>query len=154
MQSTGMGEQMLAGDDKNMKAVLKASELTSVNLFMVFQYPVGEPVPYNPNIVCVAERVSHMPGIKRGSDYLIQAQKLLKASAMEVDFDDKFSTDEIGGTSFDTMDASISVSGVTFTQTYYSMRAKGYVLSFIASYSNDEEKALLNGILDSVTFAE
>src|SRR5687768_12583971 len=35
------GGNLLAGDDKNLKAMIKASELQSVQLLAVFKHPVG-----------------------------------------------------------------------------------------------------------------
>ena len=55
--------QMGAGDAKNHTATAEAAKLTSVNIFTVFKCPEGTPVPFNQNIVCVAQRVSSMPGI-------------------------------------------------------------------------------------------
>src|SRR4029434_9778884 len=57
------GVKMVAGDDKNFRAALKASEQQTVHLLMAFQHPVGSPVAYNPSIMCMAERVRDMPGI-------------------------------------------------------------------------------------------
>ena len=63
-----LGGQMVAGDDENLKAAVKASELTTVNLFTAFKHPIGTPVEYNPSITSLAERVRHIPGIKTGKD--------------------------------------------------------------------------------------
>jgi hypothetical protein len=40
-----VGAKMASGDDKNLKAAIKASELQTVNLLAVFKHPVGTPVP-------------------------------------------------------------------------------------------------------------
>src|SRR5436190_15500005 len=71
------GTKMLTGDDKGMKAMLKASELQTITLLAAFQHPVGTPVAFNPSITSVAERVRDLPGIKQGKDYLFHAKKLL-----------------------------------------------------------------------------
>lgn len=67
---TELGEDMLAGENENMKAVLNASEIRSVNLFAVYKFMPGSPVDSNPSIMCFAEKLEYTPGIKRGSDYL------------------------------------------------------------------------------------
>ena len=54
---------MGAGNANNLTAAADAAKLTSVNIFTAFKYPEGTPVPFNQNIVCVAQRVSSMPGI-------------------------------------------------------------------------------------------
>jgi len=68
------GGTMLAGDNKDLQAAVKASEMTTVNLLTVFKHPLDKPVPFNPNIICVAERVDHIPEIKKGTDYLMHTK--------------------------------------------------------------------------------
>src|SRR3954466_3382028 len=50
-QLTRKGLSLVAGEDKNLKATLKASELQTVNLFAAFKYPFGSPVTNNPAIM-------------------------------------------------------------------------------------------------------
>ncbi len=147
-----MGTQVLAGDDKNLKAAIKASEMTTVSLFTAFKHPVGTPVPYNPSIVCLAERVRHMPGIKRGKDYLFHSKRVLESSQMAVSFPKGMSAETLGGRPFDIMHVELSAGGMTVQQKYYATVMKGYALAFIVSFTTDEEKAPLDKILDSVAF--
>ncbi len=72
------GKDLVAGDDANMKAIIKASEINTANLISVFQYEVGSTVDYNPSIVIVAENIINSPGIKTGSDYLFHAKKVME----------------------------------------------------------------------------
>lgn len=150
---TKMGIKLLAGDDKNLEAVVKASELQTVNLFAVFKHPMGAPVSYNPSIICVAERVRHMPGIKRGKDYLFHARKLLESSQIDISFPKEISTTEnLGGVEFDVMHTRIPMAQMIIYQKYYTAIMKGYALAFVVSFSTKEEEASLQSILDSATF--
>ena len=126
--------------------------MQSVNLVVAFEHPMGTPVPYNSSIMCVAERVSHMPGIKRGKDYHFHARKLLEAGALDVSFPQESSTAKIGGVDFDVMHIEISMGGLTIRQKQYAAIKKGYALSLIVSSVTDEQKESLQKILDSVTF--
>lgn len=147
------GGKALAGEDKNLKAVVKASQLQTVNLLLVFKHPVGTPVPFNPNIACVAERVRHMPGIKRGKDYLFHSRKLLESGQLSISFPRDIYTEELGGANFDVMYTEMELAGVAVQQKYYATVAKGYALILIVSFSTEEEEADLQSILESVTFA-
>ena len=101
-------KEMIAGQDKNLQAALDASELTTVNLFRVNKYPLGSPVPFNPNLGCIAEKVSHLPGIKKGSDYLYQTKKLMEMSQLKYVFTKDIYSEKIGGIDFDVQDVELN----------------------------------------------
>lgn len=147
------GSNLIAGDDKTLKSVLKESEKQTVNLFSAFKFEPGAPVNFNPSIISVAERVSHMPGIKKGSDYLFHAKKLLESGQMNYEFPNNLYTKELSGLSFDVMPAQITVNNITVYQDYHVVKAKDYALAFILSYSTDSEKRELDDILNKLRFS-
>lgn len=147
-----LGRKMVEGDDKNLKAIIKASEMQTVNLFAAFKHPIGTPVPYNPNIMCLAERVSHMPRIKRGKDYHFHSKRLLELSQVEVSFPKEVSTEELGGHDFDVMYVESLITGMTIRQKHYATIMRGYALVFVVSFTNGEEESTLDNVLSSVTF--
>jgi hypothetical protein len=146
------GAKMVAGDDKNMKAVMSASALRTVNLVAVFQHPLGTPIPYNPSIACVAERVSDAPGIKQGKDYHFHTKQIMQSSQTKFAFPKDMTTEKLGGIDFDVMHATVTVGATTIQQKYYSAIMKGYALNFIASFTNAEEEAALQKVLEGVSF--
>jgi hypothetical protein len=146
------GVQLVAGDDRNLKALVKASELQTVNLFAVFEHPIGSPVAYNPGILSMAEIVRELPGIKRGKDYLFQARQVLEAGQIQVSFPKDYYSEQLGSVKFDVMEVDISVRGKTIKQKYYATIQKGYALCFIVSFTSDDEAASLQKILNSITF--
>jgi hypothetical protein len=146
------GGTMLAGDDKNLQAAVKASEMTTVNLLTVFKHSMDKPVPFNPNLICVAERVNHIPEIKKGTDYLFLSKKLLETGQMKVSFPRELYTESFGGREFGVMHVEISMPGMTVRQKYYAVVMKGYALTFIVSFSTDEEESSLHNILKTITF--
>ena len=146
------GGKLMSGDDKNLNAVVKASELQSVNLFAVFQYAPGSPVDFNPSVLAIAEDVRHAPGITRGKDYLFHTRKMLEAGQIQVNFPNEPYTEKLGGTDFDVLDAEISVRSITVKQKYYSAIMKGYAMCFVASFNTPEQGAALKKILDTTEF--
>ena len=147
-----LGGKVIAGEDKILSAVLKASELQTVNLLAAFKHPIGAPVPYNPSIMCIAERIRNMPGIKRGKDYHFHSKKFLQSSHLSVSFPREVFTEQLDGKDFDIMPLEMSIAGLTVQQKQYVAITKGYALVIIASYTSDEEEADLNKILQSVRF--
>lgn len=147
-----MGRELLSGDDKNLKATLRVSEMQSVDLLTVFKHPVGTPVSFNPNIICVAEQIRHLPGIKRGKDYHFHTKKVLQSSQLKVSFPKEIYAEQIGGMEFDIMTSHMRVAGQTVKQKYYAIVLKGYALVFIVSFSTDEEESELQKVVESIRF--
>ena len=146
------GGKMVSGDDKNLKAALKASEMTTVNLFAAFKHPIDSPVSSNPSIMCVAERVREIPGIKKGADYLFHSKRVLESGQLQVAFPKEISTESIGGQEFDVMYMEMPYAGRTIQQKHYAAIMKGYALAFIVSFTTDEEEAALQNILKTAAF--
>ncbi|MCH7774894.1 MAG: hypothetical protein IH784_10910 [Bacteroidetes bacterium] len=148
-----VGKDLVAGDDKNMKAILKASEINSATLLAVFQYEVGAAVEYNPKFMIVAENLKNAPGIKTGSDYLFHSRKLLKQSQIQYDYiDDEFKKEVINNQEFYLMNLSINYMGLNIKQVYYSTIQNGFSMSTIISFINDEQKNELEKVINSMTF--
>lgn len=148
-----MGKELTAGDNKNLKAIIDASEINTANLLVVFQYEVGAAVDYNPGFMLVAENLKNSPGIKTGSDYLFQARKILKQSQVQYNYiDDKFKKEIISGQEFYSMNCTIDYMGINIKQIYYSTIIDGFCLNVILSYESDEQKNNLDKVINSMNF--
>ena len=148
-----MGQELIAGDDKNMKAVIKASEINSASLLAIFKYEVGTAVEYNPNFMLVAENLKNAPGIKTASDYLFQSRRILEQSQVQYDqIDQEFKREMINNQEFYLMNASINYMGLSIKQVYYSTIQNGFCLSIVISFIDDEQKMDLDKIINSMRF--
>lgn len=146
-----MGGNMVAGDDKNLEALIKASEITTATLLSVFQYEVGSPVDYNPGFILIAENISYAPGISTGSDYLTQAKKIMGQSQMQFDYiDDDFAKEIINGQEFYTMNCTMNYLGVNINQRYYSTIIDGFSLSAVISFTNKKQEKELTKMMNSL----
>ncbi|MGB8490018.1 MAG: hypothetical protein WCE64_03085 [Bacteroidales bacterium] len=147
------GKKLVAGDDENMKAAIKASEINTANLLAVFQFELGSAVEYNPNIMIVAESVKYAPGIKNGSDYLFQARRMIEQGQFKYDYlSEKFENEKINEIEFYKMDAKLNYMGLNIKQVYYSTVLKGFSLNVIISYISDEQKETLLNSINSMKF--
>jgi len=143
----------VAGDDENLKAIVKASDVNTANLLGVFQHEYGSAVQFNPNFLVVAENVKAAPGMRTGSDYLFQSRRLLTQSQFQYDrIDETFEKETINGTDFYKMKAEVSLMGITIRQIYYSTILKDFSFNVIISYSSDEQKDALLKVINSMTF--
>lgn len=148
-----VGKNLVAGEDKKLKAIMKASDINSANLLAVFQYELGSAVEYNPNIMIVAENIMNTPGIKNGSDYLFQSRRLLKQSQFQYDYlSEEFEKESINGSDFYKMYAHMYYMGLEIKQIYYSTISKGFSFNVIVSYINDDQKKTLLESINSMTF--
>ena len=138
--------------NRNLKAAAKDALLRTVNLCTASQHPFGTPVESNSLFVCMAERVRDIPGIKKGTDYLFQLKKHLKASQMRVTFPSEITTLSIGGKTFDVLSVEMKGMGITLHQKHFVRIMKGYALAFAITYTNNTEESALQEILDGVSF--
>ena len=144
------GGKLLAGDNKNLKAAAEAAKETTVNLFGFFKHPIGSAVIFNPNVIGVAENVALLPGIKRGSDYLFHAKRLLSQATIQYKIEPNFGVRYIDGVEFDVMSMSLEIRGLKLRQKYYSAIYKGYAIGFAQSYINNDGQKETSKILDSI----
>jgi hypothetical protein len=147
-----LGEKVIGKDDKNLKAAMAASELQTVKLFAVFQHPLGSAVQFNPNLMSMAERVRHMPGIKRGKDYHYHTRKLLESSQMNVKFPEEIYTETFGGVEFDVLYSETSINNILVKQKQYGAVIKGYILLIVSTFNEDDQETTLDEILKTLTF--
>ena len=147
------GLKLVAGNDKNLETVIKASEVNTANLFMLYQYELGAAVDYNPSLMMVAENLRNAPGVKTGADYLYHARKLLARAQMQYDhIDEEFEEVDINGVPFHLMNTNINYLGFDIKQKYYSTVLYGFSLNMIISYVDEEQKAELEESIHSLTF--
>jgi len=147
------GEELLVGDDKRLKAMVKASEVRTVNFLTAFKYERGAPVDFNPSFILMAENISSSPGIKNGADYLYHARKLMKQMQVKYNItDDEFKSEVFGGKTFHKFHVELDYSGVLIKQDYYATIIDGFCLAFISSYSDEEQNAELLKVLSSMEF--
>jgi len=146
------GRTFVAGDDKNLNAILDASVQKSLTLLTVFKHPPGSPVDFNPSFMCVVERIPGLPGIKKGSDYLFHVRKALSSAKLQPTFEKDIYDAPVGGLEFGILETAVVIGKTTVRQKYYTTILKGYALSFISSYASDEELQTQNEITQSIKF--
>jgi hypothetical protein len=147
------GGEIVAGENKRLKAAIKAADLQSINLLTAYEHPPGAAVTTNPGIMLIAEKVMHAPGIKRGSDYHYHAKKLMKLSQMKVSYPKEIYEKTIDGVTFDIMETEITIGpGVVIRQRQYATIMKGYALMMALTYQDESGLNQLENIVNTLTF--
>ena len=144
--------EKVVSDEKHLASTLEAIDRQTVNLFAVFRYPGGSPRPFNPGMICTAEKVDEIPGIERGSDYLNHGKSFLLSNQVDVAFPSVVYPKTLGGLEFDVMPVNVSDAGKTTKRRFYATITKGYALVFMVVYSTDQEESMLEYALDTVEF--
>lgn len=153
MEIMKRGGEIVAGGNKSLKAALNAADLQSINLLTAYEHPPGAAVATNPGIMLIAEKVTHAPGIKRGSDYHYHAKKLMKLSRMKVSYPKEIYEKTIDGVTFDIMETEITMGpGVVIRQRQYATIMKGYALMMALTYQDDSGLNQLEKIVATLTF--
>ena len=146
------GRTLAVGDDKNLNAMVSASEQKSLTLLTVFKHPPGSPVDFNPSFMCIVERIQGLPGIKKGSDYLFHVRKGLSLSKIQFTFEKEIYDAPVAGLEFGVLETKLIIGKAAIRQKYYTTILKGYALSLIISYSSEEELQTHNKTIESMKF--
>ena len=144
------GSDLITSDNENLKSILKASQVNTAYLLAVFKHEVGAAVEFNPSFMIVAENTKNFPGIKNGKDYLFHTKQLLKQTQIPYSFEKEVFEKKIGDSLFHVMEARLDYMGKIVIQEYISTVNKGFSLSFIISYSTEEEKKELYEVINNI----
>ena len=147
------GNEMVAGDNKRLKAAIKAADYQSINLLTAYEHPPGAAVTSNPGIMLIAEKVKHAPGIKKGRDYHYHARKLMEMARMKVSYTKEIYERSIDGVIFDIMEFEIIMGpGIVIRQRQYATIMKGYALMMALTYQDESGLSRLEKIVKTLSF--
>jgi len=138
-----IGNEFASGDNKSLKKKLSASQINVAKLLTVFREEPGTNITYNPSIIVNAENLNNSPQVKSVNDYLSIAKKLLNNTAMDIEYLEQKDLVKIGSQDFGFLKIENKFNGTNIIQDYYVALKKGFAVSFIMSYTNEEEKDML-----------
>jgi hypothetical protein len=143
------GEAMVASDSPAAKSAVEASKATTFNLLSLSQFEVGSAVEFNPTLVRMAERVSHVPGIKSGADYLFHAAQLLK-STLAGEVTKETHAVQLAGSEWHRIDYRLQVLGRSISQAYICIKRGDYVIAMVLSAGTPEQMTALEQAAASI----
>lgn len=153
-QIINMGKKVVAGDDKAKQAEVEVAEAKSVYLLMVSKIGMTQQSYDNGNLMVMAEKLSFLQGINKGSQYLDYVKKGLQdlKAQMPYKLDKPIYSEKIGDKEFAVLDAVMDSEGLKLTQKYYAYVMKGYALVFISTSTSEANSKIIQNMLDSVKF--
>lgn len=151
-----MAEQVL---EKNPEAYEKMAleDVQVYNMLFLFKYPIENRDKFNPSLLSIVERLGEK-SIANEEAYLDASKELMASNDLpmgfEYDFKDGYQKVQIGGENFTVMEVALQTSITDVTQKYFALQQEDKVLSFVVSYSTDEEQQELMKILNTLAFNE
>jgi hypothetical protein len=145
-----LGENLIAGDNKDLKRVIKASKVNVSNLLTVFKYELGSAVDFNPSFLITVENTAFAPGIKTGKDYLFHAKKLLSKLEVKYTFDKPVYEKKIGKVIFHVLETRINFMDFKVKQDYIVTVKNGFTMIFIVSYVDKSQKKELYKVINNM----
>lgn len=142
------GEEIAVGSDATLKAALAASKKNTFQLLTVSEFEFGAAVEFNPTLIVMAERVSHVPGIKTGNDYLFHTTKLLLRTQVPYELKQESHPTQLGGVEWHRADFVIKQNHVQ--QSYFALKRKDFVLMLILSAATADQMQELEQIAATV----
>jgi len=148
------GAELVAGQNKGMKDQIEAAEASVVHLVHVSRYPLGYTGGFNASFQCDAEKLGILSGVSSSSDYIANFRKLISQGQGQLKYTlgDNY-TESIGGVNFTALDAQATMGPLSLHQKLCVSVIKGYALSFIMTYSSEDDLSTLNDVLKSISFS-
>ena len=147
-----LGTEVLADGDEEMKQKFDAATINSAYLFTAFQYEVGSTLDFNPSVIVMAENTKFAFGIRNGKDYLEACKKQLNQTGIDCEFNDVYGEQKVGSAVFPVLNTKMNYGGISVSQDYMTTVTKGFSLTFILSYTTEEQKELVYSIFESAEF--
>ncbi len=146
-----LGKKLVTDNDKNLKAIVDAMDITTAVLIAISNYEIGAAVDNNSNFTLSALSLKYLPGVKTGGDYLFNVRELLKNGQLKYDsMDTKYEKVTFGGREFYSMNASLAVGGKKIRQRCYAAIQNEFCIFGVASYMTDEQIAIIEKMMSSM----
>ncbi|MEO5789237.1 MAG: hypothetical protein ACOH2D_12095 [Gelidibacter sp.] len=152
-QMTEMTEQVrefVNGDNENLKATSKASEVNFAELFAIFKFPKGTVSEFNPSLIINAENLKSLPQIKTPKDYINETKSMLDSGPLNFVYKEKPNSITIGGKEFASME--VFSPDYDITQEFFVAFDNGFAIAMVISYNDDLQKESLHKMIDNLKF--
>lgn len=146
-----LGTEIIANSNPALGASAAASLQNTYQLLLISQEPLDNPgLNFNANLLGLAERVSGVPGIVTGEDYLRNHRALVGQTGLPYEAISDIYPVMVGNGAFYRSDFQL---GGVLQQSYIFTVDQGYAYGFILS-GLPEQMADLEAVVESIQFAE
>lgn len=144
------GADVAGKSNEKLKKMIEASKQRTFYMLCVSKCDMRESKSFNPSLMIVAEDISQFKTIKTGYDYLLNSKEILKTTNLGYKIDEKLLDKNINGLKFSNMKTTISNGNINVIQDYYTIVKSGYAITMILTYTNSEEKIILENMINSI----
>lgn len=145
-----MGTDLLVGEDQNKRKMMDAALKNTHTSFMAYRYPPGTPGKSNPNVICMIEKVTHLPGVKTGGDYLLLMEDTLKNSNVEISYLNAPHEVSLQEIPFFVRSSTLKLGFAEVSQTTYARKIGDHVLLITASTMEESDETVVAELIDGI----
>ncbi len=149
-QLSNKAVDLLAGDEKNLRSVMKSAIEKTYTVFWAYRYPLGTPGKTNPNMSMMIENVALYPGIVSASDYLKAMEQTLKLSKLDARFVSDPADAVLGNAHFTMREIEVPLGTMRLREKFYCMFKDGYVLTIEVTIMTQADEEQTNLITSTV----
>jgi len=150
-EAAEIGTDLIAGEDSTKKRMMEAAMKNTQTPFMAYRYPPGTPGKPNPNVICMIEKVSHLPGIKTAADYLLVMEDTMKGSQVDITFEGEPQPTKLGGLQFTQRNQTIDMGFAQVRQRTYARKTGDYVMVFTATILSEADNEVVDELIDTIS---
>lgn len=148
------GAEEVGKKNKKLASELKANQVKTASLLMMFKYPGDSAVleidEFNSSFVLMAENIREHIRIRTSTDYLDELKKELKKMGMDFQVSHYYSARKIGDREFDVLRVSTNTSEGEVTQLYCCAVEKGFAIVIALSFVGDQQEEELTNLIRKI----
>jgi hypothetical protein len=148
------GREIISKNDKSINEKIKAEEITTATLLMVFKFPIDSVAgEFNSSFMMQAQNIKGVRGVENGEDVLDEIKKELLRVNSGFKIAPDYSKEKIGSHDFYVMKVLNTYGGIEdITQMFYVTIDRGFALSAILSYVGEEQGTVVKSMLHNIKF--
>ena len=144
------GQSLYSSDKNKADSAFSGADADIANLLSLYRYPTdSKKSNYSFKIVA---QINRDPSIKNGKDVLFLLKKFLEGAQVKFEFDKEIYKHKFGNTNFYVLESKMLMARNELQQEYWAGILKGFSLSIILSYNNEEQKKELHDIIEKIKF--
>ena len=146
------GQLAVSQEDPALSSTVDGAKERSHQLLTLTRFRPDTVREFNPNLMITAERITHLPGIQDGNDYLLHTARLLVGSPLEYTVKRPAEPVDVGGHEFYRAEFRLNAAPMTIEQVHYATIDRGYALTIVLSASTPADVERLDAIVGAILF--
>jgi hypothetical protein len=146
------GHVAVSQEDPAVSSAVDGAMERSYQLLTLTRFRPDTVREFNPNLLMTAERITHLPGVRNGSDYLAHTARLLLGSPLGYSLVRPAEPRVVGGREFYRAEFRLDTSPMTIEQVHYATLHRSYALTIVLSGATPADIDRLEEIVGAIMF--